>query len=101
MAVQFPIAIEQIDFDRAAQDWPAGEANGGILKIGTGLAIPKTKLNDVNQFSNKRLELSAKFTSERARLQYQLVRNLRCSKQRSFADQNGMVAYLYIAIICM
>ncbi len=98
MAVRFPIAIEQIDFDRAAQDWPAGESNGGILKIGTGPAIPKTKLNDLNQFSNKRLEFSAKFTSEPARLQFELVRNLGCREQRSFAHPSGLLPYLCIAI---
>src|SRR5882724_8512103 len=98
MAVQFPVAIEQIDFDRTAQDWPAGDSNGGILKIGTGLAIPKTELNDLNRFANGRLEFSAKFTGEPPRLQFELVRNLRCGEQRSFTHPSGFLPYLCIAI---
>ena len=48
MAVHFPIAIEQIDFDRAAQDPTAGYPDGGVLEIRAGLAIPKTELEDLN-----------------------------------------------------
>src|SRR6476646_12165108 len=39
MAMQFPVAIEQIDFDSAARAWTISDADDGVLKIGAGLAI--------------------------------------------------------------
>jgi hypothetical protein len=76
MAVQFPITIEQIDFDGAVQDRTICDSDGGVLKIGAGLAIPKTELHDLDWFSSEDLEFSAKFTSEPTGLQFELVWNL-------------------------
>jgi hypothetical protein len=76
MAVQFPVAIEQIDFDGAAQGGAISDADDSVVKIGAGLAIPKTKLDDFDRFSSERSEFSAKFTSEPARLQLELIWNL-------------------------
>jgi hypothetical protein len=76
MAMQFPVAIEQIDFDGAAQRGGISDADCCILKIGPGLAIPKTKLDDLDRFSRESSEFSAKFTGEPARLELELIWNL-------------------------
>src|SRR2546423_1159071 len=76
MAMQFPVAIEQIDFDGAAQGRAISDADDSVLKIGAGLAIPKTKLDDLNRFSSEGSKFPAKFTSEPARLQLELIWNL-------------------------
>src|SRR5437016_1537499 len=76
MAMQFPIAIEQIDFDSAARGGAIPDADGSVLKIGASLAVPKTKLDNFHRFSSERAEFSAKFTSEPARLQLELIWNL-------------------------
>src|SRR5437016_8341072 len=94
MAMQLPVAIEQIDFDGTAQGRAISDADDGVLKIGTGLAIPKTKLDDLDRFSNERLEFSAKFTSEPARLQLELIWNLGKCDQCSLSYASALLPYL-------
>jgi hypothetical protein len=77
MAVQFPIAIEQIDFDRTVQHRPTCYPDSCVLKVGTGLVIPKTKLYDFDRLAGQRLEFATKFTREPACLQFELVWSFR------------------------
>jgi hypothetical protein len=98
MAMQFPVAIEQIDFDGTAQGRAISDADDGVLKIGAGLAIPDTKLDDLDRFSSERLEFSAKFTSEPARLQLELVWNLGKRDQWSLAHARRLAPHLGVAI---
>ena len=77
MAVQFPIAIEQIDFDRTVQHGPTCYPDSSVLKVGTGLVIPKTKLYDFDRLAGQRLEFATKFTREPACLQFELVWSFR------------------------
>src|SRR5438874_11995580 len=73
MAMQFPVTIEHIDFNGAAQGGAVSDTDDSVLKIGAVLAIPKAKLDDCDRFSSKSSEFSAKFTSEPARLQLELI----------------------------
>src|SRR5207244_5606407 len=75
MAMQFPVAIEQIDFDGAAHRGAISDADAGVLKIGAGLAIPKTKLDDLDRFSGECSEFAANCTSEPARLELARIGN--------------------------
>src|SRR5947209_9206843 len=98
MAMQFPVAIEQIDFNGAAQGGAVSDTDDSVLKIGAGLVIPKTKLDDFNRFPGERSEFSAKFTSEPARLQLELIWNLGQQDQLSFANARGLFPHLGVAI---
>ena len=51
MAVQFPIAIQQIDFDRTMLYGPTCYSDSSVLEVGAGLVIPKTKLYDFDRFA--------------------------------------------------
>ena len=45
MAVEFPVAGIEVDFDRAMRDLTV-DLNGAVDKIGTGPAVPLTRGND-------------------------------------------------------
>ena len=48
MTVRFPTAIQQIDFDAAANWFAAVDANRSVAKIRAGFAVPGAELDDVD-----------------------------------------------------
>ena len=98
VAVQLPIAIEQIDFNRAVQDGPTCYPDSSVLKVGACLVIPKTKLYDFDRLADQRLEFATKFTREPTCLQFELVRSFRQREQRSLAHTGVFLPHLGIAV---
>jgi hypothetical protein len=98
MAVQFPVAIEQIDFNRTVQNGPTSNPDSSVLKIGAGLVIPNTKLYDFDRVSGQRLEFATKFTREPTCLQLELVRSFRQPEQRSLGHTGAFWPHLDVAI---
>ena len=98
MAVQFPIAIEQIDFNRTAQDRAASYPDSSVLKVRAGLVIPKTKLYDFDRLAGQRLEFATKFTREPTCLQFELVGSFGQREQRSLAHTGTFLPHLDVAI---
>src|SRR5207302_1848027 len=81
VAVQLPVAINQIDLDRAAQRFASIYANRGIRKIGSSFAIPSAELNDVDLVTGRAGEILSKLAGEPARLQLELVRHAKRKKK--------------------
>ena len=77
VAVQFPVPINQINLDRAANDGSIFDSDSCILEIGSGFAIPKAELNDFGSFAGRRLKFSTKLAGKPACLKFKLARNSR------------------------
>ena len=86
MAMQLPIAVDQIDFDATATRFVAVDLNHRIGKIGTGFAIPSSELDDVDLFAGGADEISAELAGEPARLELELVRDAEWKKKRPFLN---------------
>src|ERR1051326_2165869 len=74
MPVCFPAAICKIEFDSAANWVAAVDANGGVGKIGTRLAIPNAELDDLDFVAGDGSKATAEITGEPACLKFQLAR---------------------------
>src|SRR4051812_9798141 len=90
MAVGFPAAIGQVEFDRAADRVPAVNANGGIGKIRAGSAVPGAELNDLNLLADDGSEMAAEITGEPARLELQFARSSQGGKEDALVDTRGI-----------
>src|SRR5438477_6304147 len=75
VAVQFPVPINQINLDRAANDGSIFDSDSCILEIGSGFVIPETELNDFGSLASCGLKFSTQFTGKPARLEFELTRN--------------------------
>ena len=69
MTMCFPIAIDNVELDAAA-DWLAAVyPDRGVAKIGSGLAIPGAKLDDVDLVGGGCDKMFAEISGEPTRLQ--------------------------------
>src|SRR5262245_42665206 len=89
MAMQVPVAIDQIDFDAAAQRFAIIHANCSVAKIGAGFAVPGPKLNDLDLVAGGAGEMLSEFAGEPARLNFQLVWRSERKKQSALMDACG------------
>ena len=68
MAVRFPVAIDEINFDAAAYRLAAVYANRGIAKIRSGFTIPGAELDDVDLVAGSCDKMFAEIPGKPARL---------------------------------
>jgi hypothetical protein len=69
VAVRFPVAIDEINFDAAANWFTAIYPNRDIAKIRSSFAIPGAELDDVDLVAGSRDKMFAEIPGEPARLQ--------------------------------
>ena len=84
--MQFPVPINQINLDRAADDGPIFDSDGCILEIGSGFAIPEAKLNDFGLLAGCRLKFSAEFTGKPPCLEFKFSWDSGQRDQRPLAN---------------
>src|SRR5207245_10601798 len=83
VAMQFPIAIDQIDFDAAQNRLTSVDADRRIGEIWACLTIPTSELNDVDVVASRGNETASEITGEPARLELELVRCAERQKERA------------------
>ena len=86
VAMQFPIAIDQIDFDAARNRLTSVDADGRIGEIWACLTIPTSELNDVDVVASRRNETASEITGEPAGLKFELARCAQRKKERAFTN---------------
>ena len=97
VAVRFPAAIREVEFDRAADRIAGIESDDGVGEIRSGRAIPGAKLDDLNVVAGDGMELSAEVAGKPARLQFQFAGGALRRKERAFMDARG-IAQLGITV---
>ena len=86
MAVRFPILIGEIELDAAALDFTAADPNRRVGKIGTGFAVPRAELHDLDLLAGGGGKGSPEIAGKPARLQFQLAEIAREGKERTLAN---------------
>ncbi len=84
--MQFPIAIDQIDFDAAQNRLTSVDADRRIGEIWACLAIPTPELNDVDVVASRGNETAAEITGEPAGLKFELAWRAQRKKQCAFTN---------------
>jgi hypothetical protein len=69
VAVRFPVAIDEINFDAAANWFTAIYPNRGIAKIRSSFAVPGAELDDIDLIAGSRNKMFPEIPGEPARLQ--------------------------------
>lgn len=90
MAVRFPAAIGEIEFNGAANWVAVVDPDDGIGKIGARLAVPGAELDDLDLFSGHGNKAPAEIAGKPARLQFQLAQRALGGKERAFMDARGI-----------
>ena len=95
VAVRFPTAIRQVEFDRAADRFAAVEPDHGVGKIRTGFAVPGAELDDLDVVAGDGTKAPSEIAGEPARLQFQFARRALRGKERAFVDARGIASSAY------
>ena len=85
VAMQFPIAIDQIDLDRAAHWLVSIDADGSVGEIRASFTIPISELDDVDVVTARRNKTASEITCEPARLKFELAWSAQRKKKRALA----------------
>jgi hypothetical protein len=72
VAMGFPVAIEQIDFDGTVNWFAAVDPNCRVAKIRTVFTVPNTELDDIDLIAIRADELPSEISGKPAGLQLQL-----------------------------
>jgi len=73
MSVRLPATVGEIELDAAAHDLALVDPDGGSLKIRTGLAVPDSKLHDLDRLPARAAEAPPKISRKPPSLELEFV----------------------------